>query len=160
MSRNNLTQYSEIYRKVFKYLKILFLCLLFSCKSKSSEPVQQNRIEKTIDYIFTCNLKDNGEIISSYKSYHSAEGVWPEVTRAAEVSGADKIQIYIQATRLVMVISLPEILSFEEFDRRYAGASPKLNDWNEIMVAFQQGPPGAEKDQTWVQMENIYDFKK
>ena len=136
------------------------IALLMACNSKPVDNGQENSQTKSVDYYFTCNLQDNEAVISKYKQYHSADGVWPEVTRAAEVSGADKLQIYIQATRLVMIISLPESLSFDEFNRRYAESSPKLKEWAEIMGAFQIAPPGAEEGQTWVKMENIYDFQK
>jgi L-rhamnose mutarotase len=136
------------------------LILLVACNSKPTDNGQNKALEENVDYYFTCNLKDDEAVISKYKHYHSADGVWPEVTKAAEVSGADKIQIYIQDTRLVMVISLPKSLSFDEFNKRYAGASPKLKEWGEIMGAFQIAPPGAEEGQTWVKMENIYDFHK
>lgn len=138
---------------------LLFVSLMVS-NCKSTQNVKDIVVQKSFDYCFTCNLQNNEDAISKYKQYHSAEGIWPEVTKAAEDSGMLKLRIYIQASRLVMIISLPESLSFDEFNRRYAESSPKLKEWADIMGTFQIAPPGAEEGQTWVKMENIYDYQK
>jgi hypothetical protein len=41
----------------------------------------------------------------------------------------------------------------------YAESSPKVREWGEIMTTFQVPPPGAKEGQTWVAMEQIYDFE-
>ena len=138
----------------------LLFILLMASNSKPDQDGTESVIQKSFDYYFTCNLQNNEDAISKYKQYHSTEGIWPEVTKAAEVSGVNKLQIYIQATRLVMIISLPESLSFDEFNQRYAESSPKLKEWADLMGVFQIAPPGAEEGKIWVKMESIYDYQR
>lgn len=141
-----------------KMLPILFaVILLYSCNAKKTA-IAENTFESTVDYIFTCNLQNNADIIAKYKHYHSDKGVWSEVTQASKESGAKRIQIYLQATRLVLIITLPKELSFDEFNTRYNNHSPEMKEWDSIMSAFQVPPPGAAEGQTWVPMEKIYDF--
>ncbi|MFA9392418.1 MAG: L-rhamnose mutarotase [Prolixibacteraceae bacterium] len=115
-------------------------------------------MEKTLDYVFTCNLLNNAEVIKRYKTYHNSEMVWPEVTKTFVASGAKSIKIYIQHTRLVLIITLPESVSFDEFSRVYSTYSDKINDWDKLMASFQVPPPGA-KGPSWEAMEELYRFE-
>jgi L-rhamnose mutarotase len=122
-------------------------------KQKSTKEV------RIIDYVFTCNLSDNKDIIEKYKHLHSPDGVWPEVTKTFEATGAKSVKIYIQHTRLVLIISLPESVSFDEFGKIYDSTSPKIKEWDQIMSAFQVPPPGAPEGTKWVNMEEMYSFE-
>ncbi|MEX2567587.1 MAG: L-rhamnose mutarotase, partial [Cyclobacteriaceae bacterium] len=93
--------------------------------------------------------------------YHSEEGIWPEVLKTFEASGAKSVKIYLKHTRLVMIVSLPEGLTWEKFSKRYESSYPeKIKEWGELMALFQTPPPFAKKGETWVKMEQIFDFRK
>jgi len=143
-------------------LIVLFLMVtLFSCHTQPSEKQMEAKAENTVDYVYTCNLKNNPDSIARYKDYHSKEGVWPEVIKTYEASGATSVKIYLKHTRLVMIVSLPESLSWEEFGERYANAYPEeIKAWGELMAPFQTPPPFAKEGETWVQMKQIFEFQK
>ncbi len=138
----------------------LMLVALYSCNPGESKRPTENQMDTTVDYVYTCNLKNNPDSIASYKYYHSEEGVWPEVVQTFESSGASSVKIYLSHTRLVMIVSLPESLSWEAFSKRYESSHPdEMKKWDELMGGFQTPPPFAEKGQTWVQMEQIFNFQ-
>ena len=144
--------------------KLTFLVLILvicGCNTPQSEKQIENNPENTVDYVYTCNLKNDADSIARYKNYHRKEGVWPEVIKTYETSGARSVKIYLKHTRLVMIVSLPESLSWEEFSERYASAYPeKMKEWGELMAPFQTPPPFAKEGETWVQMEQIFEFQK
>lgn len=140
---------------------LLLILAMYSCNTHPSEKQIKTKAENTVDYVYTCNLKNNADSIARYKYYHSKEGVWPEVVKTYEASGARSVKIYLKHTRLVMIVSLPESLSWEEFSKRYASSYPaKIKKWGQLMAPFQTPPPFAEEGQTWVQMEQIFDLEK
>ncbi len=139
---------------------LLFIAAM-GCNSQPSKTKDESKIEKTIDYVYTCNLKNNPDSIARYKYFHTQKGVWPEVIKTYEASGARRVKIYLKHTRLVMIVSLPESLSWEEFSKRYSDAYPeKMKAWGDLMAPFQTPPPFAKEGETWVQMEQIFEFKR
>jgi L-rhamnose mutarotase len=143
---------------MIKGLTFIFVIVaMWSCTTHQSH----RQFENTVDYVYTCNLKNNPDSIARYIDYHSKEGVWPEVIKTYEASGATSVEIYLKHTRLVMIVSLPENLSWEQFSKRYESSYPeKMKEWGERMAPFQTPPPFAEEGETWVQMEQIFEFKK
>jgi L-rhamnose mutarotase len=116
---------------------------------------------KTKQIIMTCDLVSDPDIIEAYKKYHSKEYIWPEVNKAAEVSGYESIEIFLSGNRLVMIITYPENMNIDEINERYANADKiKMQEWSDLMSSFQKTPPGADSTRTWAQMEQIYCFKK
>lgn len=149
---------NKLFIKLSYNLSILILAtLFFSCNNQKGKGDEV----KIKQIVMTCNLKDNPQVIEKYKKYHSQDHVWPEVTEAARQSGYTSIKIYLFDTRLVMILTYPENLDFEEINKRYAESNPeKMKEWAEIMSGFQIAPPGADSSETWVEMEKIYEFTK
>ena len=147
---------------MIRELTFLFLIgAMLGCTKHPSENQIDTQAENTVDYVFTCNLKNNPDSIARYKYYHSKEGVWPEVIKTFEASGARSVEIYLKETRLFMIVSLPESLTWEEFSKHYESSYPeKIKEWGERMAPFQTPPPFAKEGETWVQMEQIFEFKK
>jgi len=147
---------------MIKGLTFLLLSVaMYGCNTDQSDRQVDTKTEDTVDFVYTCNLKNNPDSIARYKYYHSKEGVWPEVIKTFEESGARSVNIYLKDTRLVMIVSLPESLTWEEFSKRYASVRPeKIKEWGDLMAPFQTPPAFAETGETWVQMEQIFDFQK
>ena len=139
---------------------LLFMCaVLFACTPTNTNE-KEPKMENTNDYVLTCNLKNDPELIAQYKHLHN-EGMWPEVKKTFEASGAKSVRIYIQDTRLVLIISLPESVSMDDFQEKYNTTAPdKIKEWDALMASFQQAPPGGEPNGTWVAMELMFEFKK
>lgn len=140
-------------------LSLMLVGVLWACQSKHSDLNKNNKMEKLTETVYTCNLKNDPEVIAKYKHLHSAEGMWPEVKKTFEATGAKSVKIYIQDTRLVLIIALPESVSQEDFQRKYDSTSPRIKEWDELMASFQVAPPGGNPDGTWVTMDLMFDFK-
>ena len=114
---------------------------------------------KTKDIVMMTVLRDEKEAIDKYEYYHSKEGVWPEVVHAAQSSGIREIKIYRSENRLVMIITLPENLSEELMNRKYAGSSNRMNAWDTLMKSFFWTSPTTDEKASWKSMKLIHDYK-
>jgi len=104
-------------------------------------------------YCLTLDLKDDPKLIAEYRRYH--EKIWPEITRSIQDSGIEDMEIYLQGTRMFMVMEVSEHFSFErkaEADRK----NPKVQEWEKLMWKFQQSLPQAKPGEKWLLMERIF----
>ena len=104
---------------------------------------------------YVCDLVDNRELIEQYKSYHSKENAWPEITKSIKDSGIIDMEIYLFANRLFMIMEVNETYTPERKQMMDA-ANPKVQEWENLMWQFQQAPPGAKEGEKWLPMEQIY----
>ena len=104
-------------------------------------------------YCMTLDLKDEPQLIAEYKRYH--EKIWPEITKSIKDAGIIDLEIYLQATRMFMILEVDEPFSFEkkaEADR----TNPKVQEWETLMWKFQQALPQARPGEKWLRMERIF----
>jgi L-rhamnose mutarotase len=99
------------------------------------------------------DLKDDPQLILEYKRYH--EKIWPEITKSIKDSGIIDMEIYLHATRLVMVIETSEDFSFAA-KKKADNANPKVREWEALMGTFQQELPSAKPGEKWVLMERVF----
>lgn len=104
---------------------------------------------------YACDLVNNPELIEQYKSYHSKENTWPEITKSIKDSGIIDMEIYILANRLFMIMEVDETYTPERKQMMDA-ANPKVQEWEKLMWKFQQALPGAKDSEKWLPMEQIY----
>ena len=50
------------------------------------------------------SLKDDAQLIEDYKKVHAPGAVWPEITDGMREVGILDMEIYIQGTRLFMIM--------------------------------------------------------
>jgi len=104
-------------------------------------------------YCLTLDLKDDRELIAEYKRYH--EKIWPEVTESIKKAEIEDLEIYLQGTRMFMIMEVSENFSFEkkaEADRN----NRKVQEWENLMWKFQKALPGARPGEKWLPMERIF----
>ena len=59
-------------------------------------------------YVQTMDLKsDDNEIIRRYREAHDKEHFWTEIGRGIKAVGILEMEVYIQGTRLVMIVDAP-----------------------------------------------------
>ena len=111
------------------------------------------KMRKTTRYCLTLDLKDDPGLIAEYKRYH--ERVWPEITDTFKPAGIESMEIYLLASRLVMILEVNETFSFEakaKSDRE----NPKVQEWENLMWKFQKPLPGAKPGEKWMQMDRVF----
>lgn len=104
-------------------------------------------------FCLTLDLKNDPKLIEGYKRYH--RDVWPEIVKSIRDSGILDMEIYLQGTRMFMIIEADENFSFEskaEADR----ANPKVQEWEQLMWKFQQPLPEAKPGEKWILMERVF----
>jgi len=110
---------------------------------------------KTNRYTFSCDLKEDPELIAEYKNYHAAGNAWPEITKSIRDAGILEMEIYLTGNRMFMIME-----TVETFDpQRKAdmdAANPKVQEWESLMWKYQQELPWAPAGIKWIPLEQIF----
>ena len=106
-------------------------------------------------YCFSCDLKDDPDLIKQYKFYHAAENHWPEIARSIKNSGVLDMEIYLIGNRMFMIMEVDETFSFERKASMDA-SNPKVQEWEDLMSFFQEKLPWAAEGEKWTQTELIF----
>lgn len=104
---------------------------------------------------YACDLVDNPKLIELYKSYHTKDRIWPEITKSIKDSGIIDMEIYLFANRLFMIMEIDESYTPER-KQIMDDANPKVQEWEKLMWQLQQALPGAKEGEKWLPMERIY----
>lgn len=110
-------------------------------------------------YCLALDLKDDPELIESYKTYHQPGNVWPEVIESIRDSGIHDMEIFLTGHRLFMIMEVDDSFDFATKARRDA-ADPKVQAWEALMWIFQEALPWAEEGEKWVQMTAIFQLQE
>ncbi|MEH6550573.1 MAG: L-rhamnose mutarotase [Pseudomonadales bacterium] len=106
-------------------------------------------------FCMALDLIDDPALIGEYKRYHAAGQAWPEITDSIKSAGIVDMQIYLLGNRLFMMMDVDESFSFEAKDLADAN-NVKVQQWEALMLNFQQPLKWAEPGQKWMPMELIY----
>jgi len=104
-------------------------------------------------FCLTLDLKNDPALMAEYKRYH--QKIWPEITQSIKDSGIEDMEIYLQGTRMFMIMEVNEGFSLEakgQADLR----NPKVQEWEKLMWKFQQSLPEAKPGEKWLLMERIF----
>ncbi len=108
-------------------------------------------------YCQTLDLKDDSTLIAGYKRYH--EKIWPEITRSFKDAGILDLEIYLQGTRMFMILEVDDSFSFEKKAQADL-ENPKVQEWENLMWKFQQALPEARPGEKWLLMERIFKLER
>ncbi|MEP2239086.1 MAG: L-rhamnose mutarotase [Maribacter sp.] len=108
---------------------------------------------------FSCDLKDNPDVIGAYKKYHAEGNAWPEITSSIKDAGITDMQIYLTGNRMFMIMEVDE--TFDPIKKaEMDAANPKVQEWENLMWDFQQALPWAKNDEKWIALEQIFQLEK
>ncbi len=112
----------------------------------------------TEEKIFVVNITPDKKKLAEYLQYH--EKVWPEVEAGFQKAGYQKITLYRYQHLLVMKIQVPLGADMQKMGKIAEGYSPRCAEWNKMMAAHQEGVPGTQPGETWVEALPFYEFNK
>jgi L-rhamnose mutarotase len=104
---------------------------------------------------FACDLKDDPDLIAEYLKWHEPGKVWSEVIDSIKTSGVKDLEIYLQGTRLMLIMEVDDDFDVNSGDHMDL-ENPRVVEWEKMMWKFQQAVPGAPPDQKWTPMESIF----
>jgi L-rhamnose mutarotase len=108
-----------------------------------------------IRYCFALDLKNDEILIDVYKKHH--QKVWPKIIESIKNSGIEKLEIYLVANRLFMIMEVNETFSFDKKSKMDTN-NPKVQEWEKLMWKYQQALPTAKEGEKWLLMDKIYEF--
>lgn len=106
-------------------------------------------------YCQTLDLRDNPELIESYRRLHSPEGIWPEVLQGIRTVGILEMEIYLLGTRLFMIVELPADVDWTTAMDRLS-TLPKQAEWEALTARYQQADSSSSSAEKWQLMERIF----
>ena len=104
-------------------------------------------------HCFALDLIDDIHLIAAYKKHH--EEVWPEIIESIKASGIEKLEIYLIANRLFMIMDVNASFSFEK-KSKLDTTNAKVQEWETLMWNYQKALPLAKPGEKWLLMEKIY----
>ena len=106
-------------------------------------------------YCLTLSLKNDPQLIREYEQHH--ESVWPEIIRSIKDSGIQRMEIYRYQTRLCMIMEVNDDFNFEKKNDADNG-NAKVQEWETLMLKYQQPFTEAKEGEKWVFMNKIFDL--
>lgn len=110
---------------------------------------------ETKRYCQTLDLRDDPELIATYRHLHSQEGIWPEILAGIRAVGILEMEIYLLGTRLFMIVELPADADWNDVMRRM-GEQPRQAEWEALTSRYQQADSTAASAEKWQLMERIF----
>jgi len=111
--------------------------------------------QATRRYALALDLRDDPELIREYRRVHSPEGGWPKIAEGIRAVGILDMEIYLEGTRLFMIIEAPADFAFEARMAELA-TLPRQAEWEAFVARFQQTRPGATSAEKWRPLERIF----
>jgi L-rhamnose mutarotase len=105
-------------------------------------------------HVFTIELKNEREVIESYKNYH--KHIWPEVKKDLEAVGIRRMETYLLGNRLVTFIQAEDTFDPKKDLLNYASCE-RTREWDRIMNGYQKPVADAKPGEWWASMELVYD---
>ncbi|CAK7084396.1 MAG: L-fucose mutarotase [Bacteroides rodentium] len=106
-------------------------------------------------YCQTIDLKNDPELISCYRKWHSMENAWPEIREGIRQVGILEMEIYILENRLFMIVETPLDFDWDTAMARLA-LLPRQAEWEEFVSQFQKCKPGQTSSEKWKLMERMF----
>lgn len=115
-----------------------------------------NATNQTKRYCLALDLRNDQDLISKYRYYHTDEGIWNEIKDGTRNVGIE-MEIYNVDNRLFMICEMP---SDVDFDKAWVqmNKGEKNPGWEKLMQNYQQALPGHKLE--WVRMEKVYEVKR
>ena len=107
-------------------------------------------------YAMALDLIDDENIISEYEEYH--KNVWPEVLESIKELGINRMRIFRISNRMFMLIETNDWYDPDKI-MDYSNTNKKADEWNNIMIKFQQKVPGSLPGEWWASMKQVFDSK-
>ncbi len=108
-------------------------------------------------HCLTLDLKADEASIKAYDDWHTK--VWPQVIHNIISSGIKSMEIYRVGNRLFMIMEVSNSFSFEK-KAKVESSNKRVQEWEALMLQYQQPLPFAKPGEKWVLMNKIFDLNQ
>ena len=102
--------------------------------------------------VLAVDLKDDATAIQTYLEHHRR--VWPEVLRSLRTAGLSGMEIFVLGRRLVMIVETDG--DFRRSFATHVASHPRVAEWEALMRAMQEPPPGSTNGDAWTEMHPVF----
>ena len=102
------------------------------------------------------DLKNDPALIAEYINKHRA--VAAEIKSSITRAGITNMIIYQTGNRLFMIMETDDNFSFERKAAMDA-SNPLVQEWEDLVLNYQQPVPHAKPGEKWVLMDKIFELK-
>ncbi|MDO4930450.1 MAG: L-rhamnose mutarotase [Bacteroidales bacterium] len=120
---------------------------------------QQQYAVPTKRYCQTLDLREDPELIATYRKLHSEEHIWKEIVAGIREVGILEMEIYLLGTRLFMIVETPLDFDWDSAMARMA-TLPRQSEWEALTAKYQVADPSAGSAEKWRLMERIFHLYK
>jgi L-rhamnose mutarotase len=110
-------------------------------------------------YCKVLSLDNDPDLIAEYKAAHAAGKAWAEITQGMIDVGILDMEIYLDGTRLIMIMDVVPEFNHER-DMALLATKPRQSEWEKTMSKFQRTSGDASADEKWQMIERIYKLGK
>ena len=103
-------------------------------------------------HVLTVDLKDDPAVIAEYLEHHRR--VWPEVVSSLRAAGVERMEIFRLGRRLVMIVETDG--DFRRSFATHVASHPRVAEWEALMRAMQEPPPGSTNGDAWTEMHPVF----
>lgn len=115
-------------------------------------------MKTTKKYCFSCDLKNDPELIAEYKMHHAQGNVWPEISQSIKEAGIVDMEIFLTGNRMFMIMETEH--TFDPQKKAMMDANnPKVQEWEQLMWKYQKALPWAKNGEKWIAMERIFQLE-
>jgi hypothetical protein len=108
--------------------------------------------------ILTANLSADPKLQKEYLDHHATQfEKWPELSKGFCNASFQQLLLYRNQRQLMLVISIPKGKTLEELNPKTTENNPRVAAWNELMKKYQQGIPGTNAGEVWVELKKMDD---
>ena len=104
-------------------------------------------------YCFALDLKNDNQLIVEYEQYH--KNVSEYIKESIKKAGIHVMDLYRIENRLFMIMEVDETFSFER-KKQMDENDPIVQEWETLMLKYQQPLPTAAKGEKWMLMNQIF----
>jgi len=106
-------------------------------------------------YCKSLELRNEPALIEAYKRVHAPENLWQEIMQGIRQVGIIDMEIYIDGTRLFMIMDTQPEFDPEKDMARLA-TLPRQAEWEAYVSKFQNTSETATADEKWHLVERIF----
>ncbi len=139
-------------------LKSIIFMLLITGIGISCETTADKTKDDTVyeEFVFGIRLVEEPDMVEKYLDFH--RNIWPEVEKGFQIAGYENIRLYHSDNYVTMIVKVPVGSDLGRMGQISNESDPRVDEWNRLMATFQVGLSGS-RDQSWTQMEKIYEFQ-